>query len=143
MRSRSSFGFEYAGLVRTRRRRAARGRPRDVEAPKTRRRVMATLLSAMAASPARAAGEEPGWTFTLDPYAFVPIGVTGELTAGDVTVLFDADLSDLLDKLRFAFAARGEAWGDRWGLILDAQSMRTGARSAGSSSETTQPSSPR
>lgn len=59
------------------------------------------------------------WRYSLTGYAFVPFSTQGTSTVAGSTVDLDLGLSDVLDLLDFALAARGEAWKGDWGFIGD------------------------
>lgn len=63
--------------------------------------------------------DDSEWRFSLTPYAFVPVSVSGDSTVAGSTVALDLDLSDVLDLLKFAAAGRFEAWKGDYALILD------------------------
>jgi opacity protein-like surface antigen len=71
------------------------------------------------------AGDDKGWRFELQPYAFIPFGIDGDFTVGDRTVDVDLETSDVFDALTFAAQVRFEAWKHRFGLMVDASYFRT------------------
>ena len=71
--------------------------------------------------------ELAGWRFDIQPYAYVPLQVTGHVTVRDREVPIDITLADIVDHLSFAAMLHAEAWKGRLGLILDTVYTRTGA----------------
>jgi len=59
------------------------------------------------------------WRFLVTPYLFLPVTTTGTSTVAGATVDVDLDLSDVLDTLNFAAAARTELWKGNFGLMSD------------------------
>lgn len=64
--------------------------------------------------------DEDGWRNSAAIYMFAPVSTQGTSTIAGATVPIDLDLSDVLDLLDFAAAARYEAWNGNLGIIVDA-----------------------
>lgn len=63
----------------------------------------------------------------VEPYAWVPLTVSGDVRVGDETREVEADLGDLLGVLKFAAMLRTELWMGPVGLVLDGMYARTGS----------------
>ena len=57
--------------------------------------------------------------FSITPYLFLPISVTGTSTVAGGAADLDLDLGDLFGAMRFAGSLRSELWRGDLGLILD------------------------
>jgi hypothetical protein len=87
------------------------------------------LAQAPAAAVQRTAPEIPsGWRFELQPFAFVPLSVSGDATVLDRQVPIDVSTSDIFDKLEMAATLRFEAWNGHWGLAADGLYTRLGVK---------------
>ena len=80
--------------------------------------VLAASMTVLIAAPAAAAAEDPGWTFAVSPYAWIP-GITASVGTAWGTVGVEKSGSDVLSNLDFAFMGAFEARNGRWGLIAD------------------------
>ena len=95
--------------------------------------VVGVLLAGMlASSPAAAPAQESfsgkapdEWWFQIAPYMWMA-GIKGGITTGPFTVPIDASFGDIFGKLKFAFAAHGEAGKGRVFGALDFQTIRVG-----------------
>jgi hypothetical protein len=74
---------------------------------------------------AHPATENPGrsdgrWHFSIEPYLFIPLDVSAQVTIAGRTAGLSLGLGDILN-LDAAFDAglRFEAWKDRWGILFD------------------------
>lgn len=90
------------------------------------RRLLTAVGLLVALSPGPTRADQDGWTLTVEPYAWLPFDITGELTVGDVNVPFEVDPSAVFDRLELGVAGRIEAWYRRLGLIGDFQYLRLG-----------------
>ena len=64
------------------------------------------------------AGTSDEWQISFTPYLWM-VNYSGTQTIGQITVPLEIDFSDLVDRLKFAFAAHSEASKGRWGGIFD------------------------
>jgi hypothetical protein len=62
----------------------------------------------------------------IEIYGFLPWQVTGDASAGDISVGFEADAGDVLDHLEAGAAARGQVWRGPGGLIVDVLWLKFG-----------------
>ncbi|GMG83612.1 hypothetical protein LNKW23_28250 [Paralimibaculum aggregatum] len=76
--------------------------------------------------------EDDGWRFVIAPYAFLPLLTDVESGLGGVSTEATIWMDDLLENLNMAFAGRGEAWYDRFGVTVDGYyaSLDGGGRSS-------------
>jgi opacity protein-like surface antigen len=58
------------------------------------------------------------WQISFAPYLWM-VNLTGTQTIGQITVPIEIDFSDLVDRLKFAFATHFEASKGQWGGIVD------------------------
>ncbi len=58
------------------------------------------------------------WQISFTPYLSM-VNYSGTQKIGQITVPLEIDFSDLVDRLKFAFAAHSEASKGRWGGIFD------------------------
>lgn len=65
-----------------------------------------------------------GWRYELQPYATIPLAVTGNATVVDRSVPVDVTAGDIFKKLRLAGDLRFEAWNGPWGVVLDGAFVR-------------------
>ena len=108
--------------------------------------VLALAVSAALSLPAVAAAQGPatatvvgvapeipsGWRFEVQPFAWLPVNVTGDATVRDRRVPFDVSGEDIIDKLELLASLRFEAWNGHYGLALDGIYTRMGSeRTAG------------
>jgi opacity protein-like surface antigen len=75
---------------------------------------------------AEESSSSPRWRFSIMPYAFVPLSVSGSATVRNFTADLDLGLSDILDPLNFALAGRAEAWRGNLGVIFDGAYFKLG-----------------
>lgn len=95
---------------------------------------MIVLLSLVIGAPRVAAADdlvEPelldGWRMQFEPYGFIPVQTTGDLTVRGMNVPIDVNIGDVVDKLQFAGQGRFEAW-KRWmGFVFDGTYIQTGS----------------
>jgi len=71
------------------------------------------------------ASDEMPWRFVLEPYIYLPLETTGDITVRDTEVPFDFSLGDILETLNFALYGRFEGWKGHWGFIVDAYYFNT------------------
>ena len=64
------------------------------------------------------AGSSDDWQISVAPYLWM-VNLSGTQTLGSIGVPLDIDFSDLVDRLKFAFATHFEARKGRWGAIVD------------------------
>jgi len=88
--------------------------------------VALVLMSSGVASADVSPEDTPGWRFDLQPYAFLPLQVTGDVSVGGMDVPVDVSVDDLFDSLELAGMVRFEAWNRRFGLIVDSEFVQTG-----------------
>lgn len=62
----------------------------------------------------------------IELYGFLPWQVTGDASAGDASVGFEADAGDVLDTLEAGAAARAQMWRGPGGLIADVLWLKVG-----------------
>ena len=92
----------------------------------------AAVAEPVASAPAAIEWSEPppprpdGWRYEIDPFAWLPVNVSGDVTVGKRTVAIDANLSDLTQNLELAAAASFEAWNGRFGLIASGVFLKLG-----------------
>ena len=67
-----------------------------------------------------------GWRYEIDPYAWLPVNVSGDATVRNRDIPVDAGLGDLTENLELGAAARFEAWNGRFGLIADGTFLKVG-----------------
>jgi hypothetical protein len=67
------------------------------------------------------------WHFKIQPYFTLPISTYGTNTIGDRSASYSLDLGQVLSLLNFAIFARGEAWHNNWGFIVDATYQNLGS----------------
>ncbi|MDR9403436.1 MAG: hypothetical protein RI580_08350 [Halothece sp. Uz-M2-17] len=66
------------------------------------------------------ASDEIPWRFILEPYIYLPLETTGDITVRNTEVPVDFSLGDILETLTFALYGRFEGWKGHWGFIIDA-----------------------
>lgn len=71
------------------------------------------------------ASDEIPWRFVLEPYIYLPLETTGDITVRDTEVPVDFSLGDILETLNFALYGRFEGWKGHWGFIVDAYYFNT------------------
>ena len=85
--------------------------------------LAATLALAAPGDAPRAQGQVPlkedDWSFVIASYAFLPLLTDVESGLGGVSSEATIWMDDLLEHLNMAFAGRGEAWYDRYGITVD------------------------
>ena len=64
------------------------------------------------------AGSSDDWQIFLAPYLWM-VNLSGTSTIGEITAPLEIEFSDLVDRLKFAFATHFEARKGRWGAIVD------------------------
>jgi hypothetical protein len=80
---------------------------------------------AEAVSQATVSNDEIPWRFVLEPYLYLPLSTSGDITVRNTEVPYDFDLGEVLESLTFAFYGRFEAWKGPWALMLDSYYFNT------------------
>lgn len=70
-------------------------------------------------------GSEIPWRFVLEPYVYLPLNTSGDITVRNVDVPYSFDLGEVLESLTFAFYGRFEAWKGPWAFMLDSYYFNT------------------
>lgn len=82
--------------------------------------VLPSLRPAPALAQVRPANQGDGWEFVLEPYIFVPLNVTTDVTVGGITQSVSTGLGDILNLDRaFSGALRFEARQPQYGFFAD------------------------
>lgn len=69
--------------------------------------------------------DEIPWRFVLEPYLYLPLNTSGDVTVRDTEVPYDFNLGEVLESLTFAFYGRFEAWKGPWAFMLDSYYFNT------------------
>jgi len=80
--------------------------------------ILTLSVSALLSPGVVTAQESDGWSFRITPYIWA-LGLEGTTAALGNDVRVDADFSDLLDLVNFAFSANMEFNNGKWFVILD------------------------
>ena len=71
-----------------------------------------------------------GWRFELQPFAWIPMNVSGDATVLDRQVEIDVSAADVLDNLEMAANLRFEAWKNQIGLVVEGMYARLGSEAS-------------
>ena len=89
--------------------------------------IVAALIAALFISPVNAEANTGDWTVDIQPYIFLPLGLSGESIVDGGAVDLDLGFDELTEALNYAFSMRIEAWHkNKWGFVVDGMVMDLG-----------------